>query len=78
MDAHHSQYTIVGRECKDILTRDEEIADSIKDDLMLSINRRGKSHDPEFVKWLYEKYYGELDEGNRTIKRKRKRRTIKR
>jgi hypothetical protein len=58
------------------LTRDEQILEDIQGDEMLQKDRRGKSHDPEFTKWLYEKFFGEIEEGtNRQVKRKRRKKS---
>lgn len=55
------------------MTKDEQILEDIKDDEMLKKDRHGKPHDPEFAKWLYEKFYGGIEEGQTKKRRRRKR-----
>jgi len=60
------------------LTKDEQILEDIQGDKMLKKDRRGKPHDPEFTKWLYEKFFGEIEKGaNGQLKKKRRRKKSK-
>jgi hypothetical protein len=41
-----------------LLTKDEQISEDIKNDNIFKKDRRGKSYDPEFTKFLFDKFYG--------------------